>query len=147
MHTLLSKDPRTNLTLNEVPVGQSAGSQPQLLLGRRPRRSLRETVVLRALGLVEGGVVLPILATSQVIGLKIKRRLTLRSQKSPGRLTGRLLSCSRSPRIWTSAGNGGLCLGSPCQHASMMPYLPAGGSNTTAEEGKRLSLKPSSGNQ
>lgn len=44
-----------------VPVGQSAGGQPQLLLGRRPRRSLREAVVLRAVGLVEGAVVLRIL--------------------------------------------------------------------------------------
>lgn len=30
-------------------------------------------------------------------------------------------------------------MGSPCQHASMMPYLPAGGSNTTSEEGKKMS--------
>lgn len=50
---------------------------------------------------------------------------------SPAELTGRLLSCSRSPRIWTRAGKVGLSLGSPCQQASMMPYLPAEGSGVT----------------
>lgn len=65
-----------------VPVGHSARRQPQLLLGWRPRRSLRETVVLRALGLVEGGVVLHILAKRRAIGLKNeKATLMLLSQR------------------------------------------------------------------
>lgn len=65
-----------------VPVGHSAGRQPQLLLGWRPRRGLRETVILRALGLVEGGVVLHILAKRRAIGLKNeKATLMLLSQR------------------------------------------------------------------
>lgn len=53
--------------------------------------------------------------------------------------TGRLLSCSRSPRICTSEGNIGLSVGSPCQQASMMPYLPAEGSTS---QHRRLSRRP-----
>lgn len=49
-------------------------------------------------------------------------------------LTSRLLSCSRSPRICTRDGKVGLSLGSPCQQASMMPYLPAESSTSHKEE-------------
>lgn len=45
-------------------------------------------------------------------------------------LTGELSSCRRSRSISTSAGNVGLSLGSPCQQASMIPYLQQGETKT-----------------
>lgn len=114
-----------------LPVMQSVTGQPQLLLRRRPWWSLREAIVLWALRLVEGDVVLSILGTRS---LHERKHELLDERLQDGGLTGRLLSCSRSPRICTSAGNIGLSLGSPCQQASMMPYLPAEGSTITTQE-------------
>lgn len=62
----------------------------------------------------------------------VKREADFSKPCHPGdpHLTGRLLSCSRSPRICTKDGNVGLSLGSPCQQPSMMPYLPVEGSTS-----------------
>lgn len=113
-----------------VPCGHSVASESQFFLRWRARRGLRETIVFRVLWVVQGDVVLPILKEIEQDPDLKKGKLQKKVGDiiSPAELTGRLLSCSRSPRIWTKAGKVGLSFGSPCQQASMMPYLPAEGS-------------------
>lgn len=115
-----------------VPGGQSVAGQSQFLFRWRPWWSLWETIILGALWVVQRDVVLPVL---KGISLRLNSWHRLLEWMSPSsELTGRLLSCSRSPRICTRAGNIGLSLGSPCQQASMMPYLPAEGSTITTKK-------------